>query len=66
MVDRDILIGRGAICTALGIGKNTFYRLVAEGLPVKKRGGSWSGLRSEIRDFFSTPPTHGPGSGGIV
>jgi len=65
MPDSKILKNRDDICTFLKIGKAIFYRLVAQGLPVKKVGRAWYGhsdvLEKWFKDFVEPP---GPGSSG--
>jgi len=51
-----VVVTRERICEALGIGKNAFYDLVKEGLPVKKRGHRWSGHMDDIENFFRESP----------
>ena len=46
------LIGRERICKFLEIGKQAFYDLVDEGLPVVKRGKRWSGHKDDLNEFF--------------
>ena len=50
--DSKALTCRKEICSFLRIGKNKFYRLVKDGLPVEKRGGSWIGHKEEIEEWF--------------
>lgn len=52
---RKILITRARICDYLCVGKQAFYRLVRDGLPVEKRGKLWSGHIDDIDDFFRVP-----------
>ena len=46
------LIGREKICKFLEISKERFYRLVEEGLPVKKTGIGWVGNKDLLDDYF--------------
>ena len=55
--DSRSLLRKDDICSFLGIGKDRFYRLVKEGLPVQKKAGNWTGNKDEIDDFFKKYPT---------
>ena len=46
------LLSRAHICQYLEIGKNRFYALVKDGLPVRKRGGGWTGYPEELDEYF--------------
>lgn len=50
--DSKALLNRDQICAYLNIKKEKFYKLVDDGMPVKKRGGSWTGHKQEIDDWF--------------
>jgi len=51
-----MIIGRENLCKILGrdgipVSKTTFYKLVAAGLPVKKKGNTWIGNEDAINDW---------------
>jgi len=52
MKSKVILTSKQQICEFLKIKKDHFYKLVHEGLPVKKRGGQWTGHVDELDEFF--------------
>ena len=52
MSNSGILKGRNSICSFLNIHKAGFYRLVDQGLPVKKVGKSWYGHRDILEKWF--------------
>jgi len=56
MTNSKALIGRRAISDFLRISHNTFYKLVDEGLPVVKRGGSWTAHTDDLEAWFRKPP----------
>lgn len=47
-----VLFTRQKICEYLGISKETFYALVADGMPVEQKAGQWCGHVESIEDFF--------------
>lgn len=53
---QEFLNGRVSICAYLGVGKDAFYSLVAEGLPVRKIGGVWRAHPAALADFFRPSP----------
>lgn len=52
MAESKALIGRKAICDYLGIGKQKFYSLVKDDMPVRMVGGYWTGHKDELNGFF--------------
>lgn len=52
MAEGKVLIGRKAICAYLGVGKNLFYPLVEEGMPVKKGIGGWRSHSMLLDEYF--------------
>jgi len=52
MSNSGILKGRNSICSFLNIRKAVFYRLVDQGLPIKKIGNSWYGHRDVLEKWF--------------
>lgn len=58
VVPCECLMGRDAICRWLGISKNTFYRLLKQGLPASLRGGTWIANTSEINDWSRLKSVH--------
>ncbi len=59
LIQTHILMSREEICQVMRISKGKFYKLVAEGLPVKKRAGQWSGHLADIENFFRQEPEDG-------
>jgi len=49
---QKILIGRKVICDFLKVGKNVFYKLEEEGMPVVKRGGQWVAHKDRLNEYF--------------
>jgi hypothetical protein len=52
MSNSGMLKGRNSICSFLDIGKAIFYRLINQGLPVKKVGNSWRGHQDVLEKWF--------------
>jgi len=52
----NVLIGRGRICDFLSIGKEAFYTLVKNGMPVRKVGAMWVGHQDDLEEFFRCHP----------
>jgi len=59
---KKILWGRDAICDALQVSKEGFYKLLQEGLPARKRAGRWAAHVDDLEAFFRTDRDAGPGT----
>ena len=62
MPQSRVLIGRKAICNYLNISKNTFYDLVAAGLPAAKKAGTWISHMDALEEYFRETATRGQDS----
>jgi len=49
-----VLIGRHKICEFLEIGKDAFYALIDDGMPVRKRGKRWVAHVDVLDAWFRT------------
>lgn len=52
MTDSRVLFGAKAICAHLGVGKNVFYQLVGEGMPVCRGAGGWQAHADILDEYF--------------
>ena len=52
MTTSNVLIGKEKICAYLDIGKKTFRKLVADGMPARKKAGRWVAHKEILDDYF--------------